>query len=283
MKARSYLYVPGDAPEKVAKIGRWGADAVIIDLEDAVAPANKERARHETAAALASGVDAPEVWVRVNSGSLDTDIAAVAGPGLTGIVVPKAEPPRLTEADAALTAAEKRLGRPAGTFPVLALVETSAGVLDVRAVAQSPRVVRLSLGEADLIGELGLRPGPERSELTSIRLQIVLASAAAGLAPPVGPVETDLSPDADLVKSTKALLALGFRARTAIHPRQVAAINAVFTPTTEEIRAARRVVNALGTDGVVVGDNNRMIDAAVVRSAREVLARAVPGPLSGEL
>lgn len=276
MNPRSYLYVPGDSAEKLARAGRRGADAVILDLEDAVPFSAKSSARATVRDALRGGVDfgPAQIWVRLNATSLDEDIAAVVGGQLTGVVVPKAEPALVAEADALLTAAEQRQQIAPGSVAVIALVESARGVLAAAEVAAAPRVVRLGIGEADLIGELGLRPGPARAELAGIRTHVVLASAAAGLIPPIGPVQTDLRPDADLVDSTRALLALGFRARTAIHPRQVEPINRVFTPTDDEVEQARRTVAALGTNGVAVDEDQRMIDAAVVRSAYEILSRA---------
>jgi len=280
MNPRSYLYVPGSGgAERLARAGERGADAVIFDLEDSVAVAAKEQARSEVAAVLRTasgpgleprprpGPGPAQRWVRVNATTLAEDIAAVVSPALTGVVVPKASPALLLEADAVLTS----LGAPAA---VIALIESAEGLATAGQVAAAPRVVRLGLGEADLIGELGLQPGPDRLELTSLRLQVVLASAIAGLAPPIGPVSTNLadSPE-ELVESTRALLRLGFRARTAIHPRQVATINNVFTPTPDEVSQARAVIATLGSNGVAVDHSGRMIDAAVVRSAQEVLSR----------
>jgi citrate lyase subunit beta/citryl-CoA lyase len=267
---RSYLYVPGNASAKLTGAGRWGADALIFDLEDAVPLAEKEAARRGVAAALETSA----AWVRINRNALAEDLAAVVTGGLAGVVVPKAEPAVLDEVDELLAAAERRSGRAPGSVPVMALLETAVGILDAARVASGPRVRRLGLGEADLVGELGLRPGPDRAELAPLRMQVVLASAAAGLPAPTGPVFTDLSPTADVATSTRALLALGFRARTAIHPKHVATINEVFTPTADEVAEARRIVEALGGRGIAVDTTGHMLDSAVVRSAYEVLSRA---------
>lgn len=279
MTPSSYLFVPGDAPDKLAKAGRTGAGALILDLEDAVAPSQKAVARENVAKAVGDGSDRPQTWVRVNQEPLlADDIAAVAGPGIAGIVLPKAEPELLAAADSLLAEAERRLGLPDRTLAVIALVETARGVLSAATLASHPRVVRLGIGEADLIGELGLRPGPERAEMAPIRLDLVLASSAAGLAAPIGPVETALA-DLELLRATTtALLGLGFRARTALHPRQLPVINDVFTPSAAEVAKARRIVAALDAaeasgSGVAVDENQQFIDLAVVRSAREILLR----------
>jgi citrate lyase subunit beta / citryl-CoA lyase len=263
MTPRSYLYVPGDQPRLLDGAARRGADALIADLEDAVAVANKAAAR----SAVASYLDTGTAWVRINADTPAEDLAAIADrPGLAGVVVPKAEPALLSEVD-------RLLGSRA--VPALALLETARGVRDVHAVAESPRVVRLGLGEADLAGELNLRPGPDREELWPLRSAVVVASAAAGLLPPVGPVHTAVRDLPELERTTELLLRQGFRARTAITPTQLATINKVFTPTQAEVEQARATV-ALLTDaaGVAVDADGRMVDEAVVRSAREVLARS---------
>ena len=192
------------------------------------------------------------------------------------MVVPKAEPTLLAGVDRLLAEREAEHGLATGAVAVLPLIESAAGLLALPAIAAAPRVRRLGLGEADLIGELGLRPGPERAELAPIRLQAVVASAAAGVAAPVAPTSTDFR-DLDTLRVTSvALLALGFRGRTAVHPGQVPVINEVFTPSEEEVAAARSLVErfeAAGS-GVGVDEAGRMVDEAVVRSAREVLSRA---------
>jgi citrate lyase subunit beta/citryl-CoA lyase len=271
---RSYLYVPGDAPTKLARAVDRGADALIVDLEDAVPVRAKQSARESAADFLAHASAGPLVYVRINADAVEPDIAAVCGPRLSGVVVPKASVALLAEVDQLLLDAERRLDLPANTFTIIALIESAAGILSASQIAASPRVSRLGIGEADLIGELGLQPGPDRAELAPIRLQVVLASAAAGRLAPIAPVETRLGPDVDLAASTRALLAAGFRARTAIHPNQVPVINEVFTPSPDEVRRAEHVLATLGEQGVAVDENGHMLDPAVVRAAREILARA---------
>ncbi|BCJ62434.1 HpcH/HpaI aldolase/citrate lyase family protein [Micromonospora endophytica] len=276
--ARSYLYVPGDRADVLRKAAGRGADALVLDLEDAVALPHKEKARETVAAYLRDAPSGVAHWVRVNSDQVETDLT-VLGASAAGIWLPKAEPDLLHEVDRALLSAERRLGLPERTFQVVALIETARGALACAQVAIAPRVLRLGIGEADLAGELGLQPDADRTEFAAIRSQVVLASAAARITPPVGPVETVLHDPVRLEKTSRALLRQGFRARSAIHPGQLATINGVFTPTPEEVAAARRVLDAMARaerdgSGVAVDDHGRLVDRAVVRSAAEVLSRA---------
>lgn len=273
---RSYLYVPGTQPDRLAKSLGLGADAVIADLEDAVAVADKAAARESVAAWLTQLPPGPvQIWVRINRESPAEDIAVLNGRP-AGIVVPKADPALLRQVDTLLADREDALGLPRGSFGVVPLIESAAGLLELPATAAGPRVHRLGIGEADLIGELGLRPGPDRVELLPLRLQVVVASAAAGIAAPVAPTSTDFR-DLDSFRSTSAaLLALGFRGRTAVHPGQVPVVNETFTPGEEEVAAAERLIagfEAAGS-GVFVDDRGRFVDEAVVRAARETVQRA---------
>ena len=274
--ARSYLYVPGDRPDRLEKATNRGADALIVDLEDAV-PVNRKAAARGILADWLSGREHRrcQIWVRVNADSLAADLDAVVRSGVDGIVLPKAEPPLARTLDGLLADLERRRGlsRP---LAVIGLVETARGVLGAAELAAAPRVCRLGIGEVDLAAELRMRPSPDRHELVGVRTQIVLASAAAGIGAPIAPTSTDFRDLAALRESTQALLRLGFRARTAIHPSQVPVINEVFTPTPEEIARARDLIAAYEAAqragaGTFVGEDGRMVDLAVVRSAREVL------------
>jgi citrate lyase subunit beta/citryl-CoA lyase len=274
--ARSYLYVPGDQPGRLAKATDRGADALIVDLEDSVAVASKAAARAITAQWLSGQIDREcQVWVRVNVGSLADDLGAVVGPQVEGIVVPKAEPELLRDADRLLGELERERDI-TSTVAVIGLVETGRGLLRAGELAAAPRVLRLGIGEADLLAELRISPSESRQELTSLRLQVVVASAAAGIAAPVAPTSTDFRDLDALRETTRQLMGLGFRARTAVHPAQVPTINDVFTPDPDEVARARRIVAtyeaaAHGGSGTYVDDEGRMVDAAVIRSAREVL------------
>jgi citrate lyase subunit beta / citryl-CoA lyase len=278
--ARSYLYVPADRPDLLARATSRGADALILDLEDAVPVEAKERARKTLANWLTEPPDtACQLWVRVNPDVARDDLAAVITPHVTGIVVPKAEPSLLSQLDQLLAGHEQALGFSQGRFLLLPLIETAHGLLSASSLAAAPRVARLGIGEADLAAELGMQPGPARAELVPLRLQIVIASAAQGIGRPVGPTSLDFRDLASLRDTTAGLLRLGFRARTAIHPAQVATINEVFTPAEAEIARARAIVAAFEAahcrgSGITVDEEGMVLDLAVVRTARETLARA---------
>lgn len=279
--------MPGDREDRLRSAAGRGADALILDLEDSVRHDAKDDARSLVASRLAEqSAERAELWVRVNATSVAEDVAAVAAASLRGVVLPKAEPDTVAVADAALSAAEQRLALPAGAFRMLALVETARGMLHAVQIAAAERVDHLGMGEADLIAELRLLPSEDRAELAPLRLQVVLASAAAGIAAPVAPTSTDFRDLEAFRRTSEQLLALGFRGRTAIHPGQVPVINDVFSPTLAEVEEARRLLERFqaSASGVTVDDRGRMADEAVVRSAREVLTHAgwasQPGPLS---
>lgn len=279
MTALAHLYVPGHAADRFGKAVASGAGAVILDLEDAVALAAKDGAR----AAVASWVrgrksSGPEVWVRINSGDRgDDDVRAVGAAGLTGIVVPKVgDSGSLDHLDAVLADVEERDGVPCGSVAVSPLVETAAGLLVAAAIARGPRVCHLQLGEADLVADLGADPGPDGAQLLFARSLVVTASAAAGIAPPLAPVATDFRDLAAFHRSTDQLRRLGFVGRACIHPRQVPVVDAVFTPAPADVEAARDLLARLADHGagVAVDRDGRMIDEAVARQARRVLAQA---------
>ncbi|MFP5326738.1 MAG: HpcH/HpaI aldolase/citrate lyase family protein [Acidimicrobiia bacterium] len=262
--ARSYLYVPGDRPERFEKAGRSGADAVILDLEDAVAPAAKDEARAAVVAWLRAAPPPPQQWwVRINAGERgDDDVAALEGCRVQGVFVPKATPERL----AALASSGLAL---------CALVETAEAVVRAVELARSEAVVALAMGEVDLVAELGIEQRGTDDPLWPIRSQVVVACAAVGLQPPIGPVSVDFSDMEALRRSTQALRGAGFFSRQAIHPAQVPVINEVMTPSEDDMARAARVLELFerAAGGVCVDDDGRMVDEAVIRSARRTVAR----------
>ena len=272
--ARSALYVPGDAEDKLERILERGADEIIIDLEDAVAPKEKDRARDTARIWLHDlpVLDNVGVWVRVNPGPLrDLDVRAVAGaPALTGFMVAK------TETVDELLALDKLLASLGSTAGVVPLLESARAVLRAGDLARAPRVQRLQIGEADLRADVGITPGPDERELLYARSHVVMASAAAGIHPPIAPVSTNFRDLEAFRASTLDLARLGFVGRACIHPAQVEVANDVFTPTAEEVEAARRLIGRweFAGAGVAVDDDGRFVDEAVVRQARLVLARA---------
>lgn len=273
---RTWLYVPGDRPERIAKAAALAddrrPDALILDLEGAVAPSAKPAARAAVAEALAGWADdAPPAWVRVNADPdlCRADVEAVAAAGPAGIVLPKATAASVAHLDALLTRHD------VPTLPVVALIESAQGLLDAPDLARHPRVRNLALGEVDLAADLGVTR-PDDATMLPLRLQVVVAAAAAGSPAPTGPVSTAVRDLDGLAASSAELRRLGFGGRSAIHPDQVPIVQAAFRPTSDELAAAERLVAAYDDalargDGVVVDDDGRMVDEAVVRRARLLL------------
>jgi citrate lyase subunit beta/citryl-CoA lyase len=259
--ARSLLFAPGGDERKLAGALASEADAVVADLEDAVAPAAKPAAR-EVVARLAPRI------VRVNgagTGWFEDDLELVGGLSLDAIVLPKATP----DAVAAL-------GRTGP--PVVAIVETARGLRLAYETACSPRVVALVIGAVDLGAELGLEPRPDGLEILHARSRVVVDSAAAGLRPPFDVVHLDVHDDAGLEAECAFARSLGFRGKVCIHPRQVPVVHRVFAPTEREVEWARQVVEAFDEsvdrgEGVLAV-NGEMIDLPVVERARRVLDEA---------
>ena len=278
---RSYLYVPGNAEAKLAGALGRGADAIIVDLEDAVPLAEKEAARESVVrwiGALPAGLTT-EVWVRVNPGVLrELDVAALAGlAGLTGIALAKAESRDDVEAVAAqLVAAGDTTTR------LMPVVESAVAVLGVGPIAAGPRVHQLQIGEVDLAGDTGITPGEDEVELLTMRTMVVLASVAAGIAPPVGPVSRITADPEALRRSTERVQRLGFVGRACIHPAQVSVVHEVFRPAAEEDEEARTVLRLVDEaeatgSGVVLDPQGRLVDPAVVAGAQRTLALARRG------
>jgi citrate lyase subunit beta/citryl-CoA lyase len=292
MSGRSYLYVPGDQHAKLERALDLGADALIVDLEDGVAAAAKPAARELVArwlGELTGGEEtsgrSPEIWVRINPfgspepGAIHADLRAVVAPGLTGICLAKCQSAQeISQLNELLADAERRVGLEPGTVRVSALLESARGLLAAASIATADRVDRLQIGEADLAADLGLSSGPDESELLPLRLLVVVASAAKGIGAPIGPVSTDFR-DLDRFRvGTERLKRLGFGARAVIHPAQVLIVNEIFTPTAEEESAARLIVDRFESakargEGVIIDDDGRMVDEAVVLAARRILAR----------
>lgn len=259
--ASTLLFVPGSRPDRFAKAAATGADLVVCDLEDAVAPTAKTAAREAVAGYLGQGGRAA---VRVNAPGTPEhadDLAALSGcPGLAGVLVPMAERPRdLAEVAAALPG-----------VALLALVETARGVRAAGEMAAVDGVLRLGVGHLDLAADLGA--DPDDPLLQHARHEIVLSARAAGSAAPVDGVTPDVRDLARVTAEAGAARAGGFGGKLCIHPDQVAAVAAAFTPTDEELAWADRVL-AVADDGLAVVDG-QMIDAPVVARARAVRERA---------
>jgi len=278
---RSWLYVPGDRPERFTKAVEKGADAVVLDLEDAVSAANKASAREHVADWVRNGNRGnAQVWVRVNQGSLGLDdLREVVQPGITGVCLPKVDfAETVAEAVEVVESAEREHGLPPECVSVVPLIESALGLENIRQITRSDRVVQLQVGEVDLAGDLGLSGGVD-DHLGPIRSAVVVASVAAGITPPVGPVSTEFRDHEAFGVSTQLVKEQGFVGRACIHPDQVTIVNRIFTPSVEEITVARRLLDqldsaAVGGSGVAIGDDGRMIDEASARAARRVLSYA---------
>jgi citrate lyase subunit beta / citryl-CoA lyase len=278
---RSYLYVAGSDSRRIEKALASEADAVVIDLEDAVAPDRKDEARRIAAGVLETENTRP-VFVRINapgSALRERDVEAVAGPNLYGLRLPKTE-----SAEDVRSVAEKieELGCEAG---IQCLIESALGLEMSFEIARAhPRVMGLGPGEADLAADLGVS-GEEG--LLYARSRIVSASRAAGLPAPVQSVYTNVRDLDGLRRSTAEGKRLGFLGRSAIHPDQIPVINEIFTPTQEEMAEAEDLLGKLksasasGT-GAFALEDGRFVDEAVVRAARATLALARPARMGQE-
>ncbi|WP_406140686.1 HpcH/HpaI aldolase/citrate lyase family protein [Streptomyces sp. NBC_01089] len=266
----TWLYVPGDRPAVVARALASGADVVLVDLEDAVAPDRKAYARDATAELLTDPSPGPSpVHVRINAldGPLaERDVRAVAGlPGLAGLRLPKAGGPAEVRDVAGWAAEAGRAG--IALYPIL---ESALGVERAYEIATAtPSVRGLALGEADLRADLGVY---DEAGLAWPRSRAVVAARAAGLAPPAQSVYADVRDLEGLAASCARGRTLGFLGRAAIHPRQLPVIEEAYLPTAAEVRAARDIVLAAPTDeGALALPDGRFVDAAVVAGARRTL------------
>jgi len=258
---RSYLFVPGDRPERIAKARAGGADAVIVDLEDAVAPGNKALARDAVAGALDA---AAPVVLRVNGADtawFGDDARLAAHPGVAAVMLPKAAS---AEPVAALRAAS-------GGKPVLALIESAAGMANLKALAATAGVARLVFGSIDF--QLDLDIADDDLALLPFRMRIVLASRVANLPAPVDGVTTALDDATRIEAEARRARSLGFGGKLCIHPRQVAIVNEAFSPSAADLAWAQRVVDAAAASGgAAVAVDGKMVDAPVLARARRLLA-----------
>lgn len=267
---RSYLFVPADRPERLAKALDSGADAVIADLEDAVAPAAKAGARDALAAALDDlAARGRRVVVRLNgveTAWFHDDVRLAEHPAVEAVMLPKADGAE------AVRAVRGRAGT--ATRPVLALIETARGMAAAEALAQCDGVARLVFGTIDFMLDTDIAEDDGLS-LLAFRARLVLASRVAGLAAPVDGVTTTFDDAAVVAAEARRSRSLGFGAKLCIHPRQVAPVHAAFNPGAEQLAWARRVVDAAAqAQGAAVAVDGKMVDAPVLARAQRLLAAA---------
>jgi citrate lyase subunit beta / citryl-CoA lyase len=257
--SRSLLFVPGSRPDRFAKAVAAGPGLLILDLEDAVGAADKDAARADVRTWLQAGNLA---MVRINPTSspwYDDDVAMVAAAGAP-VMLPKCEHAgQITDLAAAL-------GDGVG---IVALIETAAGVLAARDICAAG-VARVAFGAADLSAQLGVDPADSTAMLAA-RSQLVLASAAAGIAGPIDSPTFTITDDSSWRADAAHAKRLGYTGKLCIHPRQVEATEETFAPTKQELQWAREVIDSVATRGAVTTVAGSMVDAPVVERARRLL------------
>lgn len=268
MQDRSYLFVPGDRPERFDKALASGAHVVILDLEDAVTPDRKPQARAALRAWL--GQTTARVWVRVNPADTPwhtEDCALLELPAVQGLMMPKAQDA------AALTRLAATLRPDQAIIP---LVESVAGWFEALALARVPRVQRLAFGSFDFMSDSGIQGDGE--ELDSVRIQLVLVSRLAGLPPPIDGVSLAVDDAQQLEQDVRRSRRYGFGAKLCIHPKQVVGVHSGFAPTPTEIAWAHRVLDTLasGTLGAITVDG-KLVDKPIALLAQAIVDESTAG------
>ena len=254
---RSYLFVPGNRPERFDKALASGADTVIVDLEDAVPPDQKTAARDTVAAWLSVN---KAVVLRINAAEtawFRDDVLLCRHPGVSAVMLAKAE--RVQDLAAIGT-----------TMPLIPLIESAAGFDALRAIAAAPNVQRLAFGAIDFQLDLGMRAGFD--ELIFFRSQLVLASKLAGIHAPIDSPSTAIEDLQEVERDAQAARRLGFGAKLCIHPKQIDAVNRSFSSSAAEVEWAERVIAiAAQSQGAAVALDGKMIDKPVILRAQAIL------------
>ena len=299
---RSFLFAPGNHARKVAKVFDCGADNVILDLEDAVAKAEKVATRAVVAEALKrprQGRGKCGAYIRVNAFNTEFcygDAVAVIGPGLDGIILPMAESrEQIIAFDWLVGSLERERGMTIGGIDIIPIIETGKGIANARAIAAAgTRVKRMAFGAGDYTLDMNMEWTRGESELEHARAEMAVASRAAGLEAPVDTVWVHINDLDGIANSAKRARQLGFQGKMCIYPPQVEVVNSAFTPSDEEIAFARRVVATFekaereGSSSIQL--DGFFIDYPIVYKAQRTLdlVRATEGvsftspPLGGE-
>jgi len=283
MPFRTLLFTPGNHPRKVAKVFDAGADAVILDLEDAVAVAEKPATRATIVTALKTRLQPrrPACYVRVNALSTPFaygDFRTVVGPWLDGIVLPKLESvEELATTDWLLTQLEREAELAPGSIDLLPIIETAKGEQALLGIASAvSRVKRLAFGAGDYTLDLGISWTLTETELAQMRHAMVSVSRTAGLEPPIDTVFIHLKESEAFNRSCALAQGLGFQGKFCIHPGQVNTANAAFTPSTDEVAYAAKVVTAFdeaeATGSASIQVDGYFVDYPIVEKARRTLA-----------
>lgn len=279
MTLRSFLFTPGNHPRRVEKVFSAGADAVILDLEDAVAIPEKPATRPMIVEALQRPRGCLG-YVRVNAMETEFcygDLVAVVQPGVDGIILPKVESAAgLLAIDWLVEQLERERGLPRRGIDLMPIIETARGIADLDAILRAgSRVKRIAFGAGDFTFDLNMIWSRSESELAHARAAVVTSSRAAGLEAPIDTVWTDLQDEPALESSARTVLGLGFQGKMCIHPKQIPVVNAVFTPTDAEVAFAERVVAAFEQaereGSAAIQLDGKFIDYPIVYRARRVL------------
>lgn len=278
---RSFLFAPGNHARRVEKALSLDADAVILDLEDAVATAEKPATRQAIAAALGRP---RRGWLYVRVNAVDTefcygDLVAVVRHGLDGIILPKVESAAgLATVDWLLAQLERERGLPHGAIDLIPIIETAKGLANLDAVLGArTRVRRVAFGAGDFTLDVNMSWSRGETELAPARAAIVTASRAAGLEAPLDTVWVDLADREGLEASAQTALGLGFQGKMCIHPDQIPPVNRIFSPSEAEIAFAERVAAAFAKaeaeGSAAIQLDGKFIDYPIVYRAQRVLQR----------
>src|SRR5271168_516349 len=278
---RSFLFAPGNHARRVEKALSLDADAVILDLEDAVATAEKRTTRDAVVAALVRPRRAL-LYVRVNA--VDTefcygDLAAIVRPGLDGVILPKVESAAgLATADWLLVQLEREQGLMPCAIDLVPIIEKARGLNQIDAIlAAATRVKRVAFGAGDFTLDVNMAWSRGETELAYARAKIVTASRAAGIEAPLDTVWIDLTDEEGLEASARTALGFGFQGKMCIHPNQIAVVNRVFTPSEAEIAFAERVAAAFAKaeaeGSAAIQLDGKFIDYPIVYRAQRILQR----------
>ncbi|MBP6115331.1 MAG: CoA ester lyase [Neisseriaceae bacterium] len=264
---RSLLFVPATHLERIVKAFNSGADAVVVDWEDAVAATHKHAARADTLRYLAEHPET-KVWVRINAVTsehyADDVSACLQCEGIIGVLLPKAEHEHQVSALAQNT-----------HKPVLAMIETPLGLLNLAQIATAKGLYRLSYGALDLAQALGASPNTPGGDLLmhQVRFQLLLHSQVNGLAAPIDSVYPDFTDDAGLIQRAECWQQMGFAGMLCIHPRQIAPLHALLAPSPARLAWAKAVVQQADSSGQLAFKlDGEMVDAPVIARARQLLA-----------
>jgi citrate lyase subunit beta/citryl-CoA lyase len=280
---RTLLFVPAQRESMVEKARQVPADVICLDLEDAVPPAEKPAARARLRASIeALQAAGKTVHVRVNhldTGLTKDDLAAAVGPGLSGLLFPKAKgAAQIRELDVQIREQELHNGVKPGTVALIPMIESARAVLRCEEIAlASTRIAGLALGGEDYAADLGVARTPAANELEYARRVIVHCAVVYGLQPLDG-IYTTLHDEPGLVADARYVRSIGMKGKYVIHPEQVEPVNQVFSPTAAELDVARKIVSAydeaMGRGLGVIDVDGQMVDVPVANRARDLLAYA---------